>query len=192
MQSTTPIQYVPTCGGKASPFLDFEQRVMLRAGSTDIPVDERATRLILHMDAAARQVCLHSGGDALMEGGDVMTALQALRDSLQPDATGRISKQVDKCMTYKRTDQPFEMFLAEFGISRRIAGKHPYSSGSVFPDLYVTFFCIRAAQPEPGDKTLLMASMAGNADFVWATTEDILQAAEDSTQLTPQDLSNEA
>ena len=58
---TAPINYVPTIDGQASPFLDFEQRVMLRNGSTDIPVAKRATLLIL----VARQVCLHSGGGGM-------------------------------------------------------------------------------------------------------------------------------
>ena len=89
-QKATPIHYVPAFDGNASSFLDFEQRVTLRNGSADIPADKRATLLILHLDATARQVCLHSGGVSLMEGDDVMTAIQALRDSFQPVAIDRI------------------------------------------------------------------------------------------------------
>ena len=112
MQPTTPLQNVPTLDGKPSSLLDFEQRVMLWTGSTDIPVEERATLLILHMatmclhsggdkfvSTLARQVCRHSGGEALMAGDDVMTAIQALRDYSQPDAIGRIFKQVGKFLT---------------------------------------------------------------------------------------------
>ena len=51
-----------------------------------------------------------------MEGDNVMTASQALRDNFQPDAIDRIFKQVGKFMTYKRTDQTIEKFLMEFGI----------------------------------------------------------------------------
>ena len=86
MQSTMPLQHVPTFDSKASSFLDFERRVMFRNGSTDIPFDKRATLCPLHMDAAARQVYLHVGGDALTDGDDVMAAIQALRDYFQPGA----------------------------------------------------------------------------------------------------------
>ena len=73
MQKATPIHYVPACGGDASSFLDFEQRVMLRNGSTDVPAERRATLLILRMDATARQACWRSGGDSL-RGGDSSSA----------------------------------------------------------------------------------------------------------------------
>ena len=55
------------------------------------------------MDPAARQVCLFSGGDTLMEGGDVMLVVQVLRDYFQPDAVDRIFTQVEKFTSYVRT-----------------------------------------------------------------------------------------
>ena len=90
MQKATQMQYVPAFGGDASSLLDYEQRVMSRGGSTDIPMEKRATLLILHMDATARQVCLYTGGDPLMEGDDVATVTQALRDYFQPDVSGQV------------------------------------------------------------------------------------------------------
>ena len=38
-------------------------------------------------------------------------------------------------------------------------------AGGGFPDIYICFLCIRAAQLEPTEKTLLMASMAGRIGF---------------------------
>ena len=56
--------FVPSFDGKASSFLDYEQRVTLWVRSTDVPVERQSTLLILHMDPTARQVCMYnSGGD---------------------------------------------------------------------------------------------------------------------------------
>ena len=118
MQTATQISYAPTFGGKASSFLDYEPRVILRNGSTDFPLDKRPTLLISHMDPAARQVCLFSGGDTLMEGGDAMLVVQVLRDYFQPDAVDRVSAQAERYQSYVRTDQTIEKFLMEFGILR--------------------------------------------------------------------------
>ena len=90
MRKATQIQYVPAFDGEASSVLDYKQRVMLRSGSTDISMGKRATLLILHMGATARQVCLYTGGDPLMEGDDVVTVTQALRDYFQPDVSGQV------------------------------------------------------------------------------------------------------
>ena len=129
-------------------------------------MERRATLLILHMDAAARQVCLDSGGDSLMEGDDVLTAIEALRDYFQPDAIDHAFNQVGKFMTNKRTDQSSEKFFIEFGISRRQAEKNLLQKGSGFPDLLATFLRRRAAQLKPSERTLSMATIAGNVDFV--------------------------
>ena len=56
MEPTNQTSYVPTFDGKASSFLDYEQRVILWDGSTEIPPERRSTLLILHMDPAGRQV----------------------------------------------------------------------------------------------------------------------------------------
>ena len=128
MEPTSPISYVPTFDGKAPSFLDFEQRVILRNVSTEIPPEMRSTLLILHMGPAARQVCMFSGADTLMEGCDVMLVAQALRDYFQPDAVGRIFSRVEKFASGARADQTIEKFLAEFGILRRKAEKHIFAS----------------------------------------------------------------
>ena len=63
--------FVLSFGGKASSFLDYEQRVTLWVRFTDVPVERQSTLLILHMDPTARQVCMYnSGGDTLMAGCD--------------------------------------------------------------------------------------------------------------------------
>ena len=98
-QKTTAINHVPTFDGQASSFLGFGRRVVLRNGSTDIPAEKRATSLIHHIDATARRVCQHSGGDSLMGGDDVRAAIQGMRDYIRPDAIGRIFRQVGKFMT---------------------------------------------------------------------------------------------
>ena len=134
MRKATPIHYVPAFDGKASSYLDFEQRVMLRNGSTDVPMERRAALLILQMDAAARRVCLHTNGDTLMEGDDVLPLLRALRDSFRPHAIDHVFEQVDKFMTYGRTDQPIVKFLTEFGNLRRKSEKHLFPKGSGSPD----------------------------------------------------------
>ena len=95
MGPTTPISYVPTFNGEASSFLDYEQRVILRNGSTEIPPEKRSTLLILHMGPAARQVCMSSGADILMEGCDVTLVAQVLRDYFQPNEVDRIFTQVE-------------------------------------------------------------------------------------------------
>ena len=43
MQRNTHFHHVPTFGGKATSFLDYEQRVNLRDAATDIPPEKRAT-----------------------------------------------------------------------------------------------------------------------------------------------------
>ena len=85
----------------------------MRDWSADILPEKRPTVLILHMDPAARQVCMWSGADALMEGGDVMLVAQALRDYFQPDAAGRIFTQVEKFTSYVRAYQTVGKFLTQ-------------------------------------------------------------------------------
>ena len=85
--------------------LDYEQRAILWNGSTDISPERRLAKLILHMDATARQVCLFTGIDSPMEGDDVRMVPQTSRDYFRPDAADRISTQVDKFTSNVRTDQ---------------------------------------------------------------------------------------
>ena len=106
--------FVPSFDGKASSFLDYEQRVALWVRSTDVPVERQSTLLILHMDPAARQVCMNNaGGDTLMAGCDVQLVLSTLRDYFQPDTFDRIFTQMGRFMSYVRTDQSVETFLME-------------------------------------------------------------------------------
>ena len=141
-----------------------------------------------------------------MEGGHVMLVVQVLRDHFQPDAADRIFTQVEKFTSYVRTDQPIEKFLMEFGILRRKAEKHMFPTGGGLPDLHICFLCVRAAQLKPAEKTLLMASMAGNIEFTRAPKqlrqlfqapnaapkEDILHAAAEPASIQDEDLSYEA
>ena len=141
-----------------------------------------------------------------MEGGDVMLAVQVLRDYFQPDAVGRIFTQVEKFTSYARADKTVEKFLTEFGILRRKAGRHMFPAGGGFPDIYICFLRIRAAQLKPTENTLPMASMAGNIEFTGASRqlrqlpqpsnaaakEDILRVAADPASIQDGDLSYEA
>ena len=101
------------------------------------------------MDATARQVCLLAGGDTLKEGGDAMRVAPTLLVNFQPDAVDRVFTQVGKFTSYVRTDQPIEKFPKEFGILRRKPEKRIFPAGGGFPDLYICFLCIRAAQLKP-------------------------------------------
>ena len=141
-----------------------------------------------------------------MAGCDVRLVIQTLRDYFQPDAVDHVFAQVERFMSYDRTDQPAEKFLMEFGILRQKAEKHMYPAGGGFPDLYKCCLCIRAARLKPNGKTLLMASMGGIVAFGRmtkqlrqllqapnaATKEDILQVSETSALLPGEDLSYEA
>ena len=204
-QQTGP--FVPSFDGKASSFLDYEQRVTLWARSTDIPVERQSTLLILHMDPTARQVCMYNaGGDTLMAGCDVQLVMSTLRDYFQPDTFDRIFTQMGRFMSYVRTDQPIEKFLMEFGILRQKAEKLMCPSGGGFEDLFVCFQCIKAARLKPNDRLLLMASLGGTVDFTHlkqhlrqlfnhpnsVTKEDIFQVMEDPSEQRPEDLSYEA
>ena len=199
--------FVPSFDGKASSFLDYEQRMTLWARSTDIPVERQSTLLILHMDSTARQVCMYNaGGDTLMAGCDVQLVMSTLRDYFQPDTFDRIFTQMDRFMSYVRTDQPIEKFLMEFGILRQKAEKLMCPKGGGFEDLFVCFQCIKAARLKPNDRLLLMASLGGTVDFTHVkqhlrqlfnhpnsvTKEDISQAMEDPSEQRPEDLSYEA
>ena len=135
MQQDPHFYHVPSFGGKSASFLDYEQRVNLWDATTDIPPEKRAALLILHMGATARQVCMFSGGDTLMQGDDVRAVLQALKDYFQPDAVGNIFTQVEKFMNHKRADQPMGKFLMEFGILGAKAEKLMFPGGGGFPDL---------------------------------------------------------
>ena len=135
MEPATPVPYVPTFGGKASSFSDYEQRVILRNGSTEIPPERRSTLLNLHIGPAARQVYMFSGADVLMEGCDVMLVVHVLRDCFRPDAVDRISTQAARFQSYVRTDPTIEKFLMEFGILRRKVEKHMFPTGGGFPDI---------------------------------------------------------
>ena len=59
----------------------------------------------------------------------------------------------------------------EFGVLHCKAEKHLPPTGGGFPDLYIRFLRIRAAQLKPAEKTLLTASMAGNIEFAQASKE---------------------
>lgn len=108
--------FVPSFGGKASSFLDYEQRVTPWARSTDVPVERQSALLISHMDPTARQVCMYNaGGGALMAGCDVQLVMRTLRDYFQPDTFDRIFTHMGRFTSYVRTDQPIEKFLMEFG-----------------------------------------------------------------------------
>ena len=83
--------FVLAFDGKASPFLDFEQRAALWLRSTGIPPERQSALLILHMGPTARQVCMfNSEEDALMAGCDVQLVMRALRDYFQPETFDRI------------------------------------------------------------------------------------------------------
>ena len=193
--------FVPSFDGKASSFLDYEQRVQLWLNTTEIPEEKRATSLLLHMDTVARQVCLNSGGDVMMNGADAALVLQALRQYFQPDAVDQVFQQIDKFMKFRRIDQTMERFLMEFGILRMKADKHIYPSGGTLPDSFVSFLCMQAAQLNPTERSLLMASIGCIMDFAkvsqqlrhlfqpkgTAKKEDALVASE-----APEDLSYEA
>ena len=105
--------HVPAFDGKGSSFLDYEQRVISWNRTTDIHPDKRASLLVLHMDPIARQVCLHSGGDAFMDGVDVTSILQILKHYFLPDATDQVFQDVQRFLLYKRTDQPMERFILD-------------------------------------------------------------------------------
>ena len=100
-----------------------------------------------------------------MAGCDVQLVMQALRDYFQPDTFDRILTQMDRFMSYTRTEQPIEKFLMEFGILRQKAEKLMFPSGGRFEDLFVCFQCIKAARLTPNQRTLLMASLGGSVDF---------------------------
>ena len=86
--------FVPSFDGKASSSLDYEQRVALRLRSTDVPAERQSALLILHMDPAARQVCMfNSEEDALITGCDVQLVTRALRDYFQPETFDRILRK---------------------------------------------------------------------------------------------------
>ena len=100
-----------------------------------------------------------------MAGCEVRMVMQTLRDYFQPDTFDRIFTQMDRLMSYVRTDQPIEKFLMEFGILRQKAEKHMFPAGGGFEDLFICFQCIKAARLKPNEKTLLMASMGGSVEF---------------------------
>ena len=82
--------FVPSFDGKASSFLDYEQRVALWLRSTDVPAERQSALLILHMDPTARQVRMfNSEEDALMAGCDAQLVMRALRDYFQPETSDR-------------------------------------------------------------------------------------------------------
>ena len=95
---------------------------------------------------------MFSGAAVLMEGGDGMMVIQVLRDYFQPDAVDRIFAQAERFQSYVRTDQTIEKFLTEFGILRRKAEKYMYPAGGGFPDIFICFLCIWAAQLKPAEK----------------------------------------
>ena len=110
--------------GKASSFIDYEQRVALWLRSTDVPVERQPAMLISHMDPTARQVCMFNPEeDTLMTGRGAQLLMRALRDYFQPDTFDRIFTQMGRFMSYVRTEQPIEKFLMEFGILRQKAAK---------------------------------------------------------------------
>ena len=141
-----------------------------------------------------------------MTGCDVQLVMRALRDYFQPDTFGRIFTQMDRFMTYTRTEQPIEKFLMEFGILRQKAEKLMFPSGGRFEDLFVCFQCIKAARLTPNQRTLLMASLGGSVDFSRmkqqlrqlfhqsnsVTKEDVFSMAEETTASPGEDLSYEA
>ena len=114
---------------------------------------------------------MFSGADVLMEGCDVMLVVQVLRDYFQPDAVDRIFTQAEKFQSYVRTDQTIEKFLMEFGILRWKVEKHMFPTGGGFPDIYICFLRIKAAQLKRRGRTLLMASLGGQIDFTRASKQ---------------------
>ena len=81
-----------------------------------------------------------------------------------------------------------------------------YPAGGGFVDLFICFQCIKAARLKPNDRTLLMASLGGTADFAGmkqqlrqlfhqpnsVTKEDIFPATEEKSVSRGEDLSYEA
>ena len=140
-----------------------------------------------------------------MAGCDVQLVLQTLRNYFQPDTFDRIFTQMDRFMSYVRTDQQIEKFLMEFGILRQKAEKLMCPAGGGFEDLFICFQCIKAARLRPNDRILLVASLGGSVDFARvtqhlrqlftqpaATKEDIFPVMEEMSGTPPDDLSYEA
>ena len=81
-----------------------------------------------------------------------------------------------------------------------------FSAGGGFQDLFICLQCINAARLKPNEKTLLMASMGGNVEYVRMTKqlrqlfqapnavykEDVLQVPEAPALMKGGDLSYEA
>ena len=72
-----------------------------------------------------------------MAGCEVKMVMQTLRGYFQPDTFDRIFTQMDRFMSYVRTDQPIEKFPTEFGILRQKAEKHVFPAGGGFEDLFI-------------------------------------------------------
>ena len=86
------------------------------------------------------------GADVLMEDGGVMLVIQVLRDYFQPDAAHRVFAQMERFHSYIRAARPIDKSLTEFGILRRKAERHMYPAGGGFPDIFICFLCVKAAQ----------------------------------------------
>ena len=206
MGPATPISRAPTFGGQASSFLDYEPGAISRNGSAEISPERRSALLILHMGPAARQVCVFSGADVLMEGCGATLVAQASRDYFQPDAADRVFAQAARFQSYVRAGHTIGKFLMGFGIFRRKVEDHMFPIGGGFPDIYICLLRIKAAQLKPREKTLLMASLGGQIDFARlskqlrqlfqptnsAAKEAILRVTTESTQPQIEDLSYEA
>ena len=157
------------------------------------------------MDPTARQVCLHSGGDAFMEGVDVTSILQTLKHYFLPDATDQVFQDVQRFLHYKRTDQPMERFILDFDVLRRKAERR-IQTGFQFPDPFVSILCMTNACLSRQEMSLVIAAVQGSLDYPAIALqmrqilnpvgkhnkEDILSIAMEEPPLEDLDLSYEA
>ena len=95
----------------------------------------------LHLQPAPRPVCLAEGSDILDRGDGFSKILNISRNYSTLEAVDAIHQQVVRFMRLRRTDQPVDVYIAEFDLLRRKA-EFEMDMGAGCPEQFISILRI--------------------------------------------------
>ena len=154
----------PVCDRRGANFLDYEHQVDLWMRAARAELTARASLLVLRTQPTPRQVCLAGGGDISGHGDGATGILDISRGYLAPEAAGAIRQQVVRFISYRRTDQSIDDYVAEF-VPLRSEAESRMEMGAGSPEQFASILRMSYAGLSRPEKSSVTASCQKNLKF---------------------------
>ena len=130
----------PRSDEKGESFSKFARHVELRRQATNVGPANRASASILHMNAAAREVCMSAESEVIVGHDEVGEISDLLHDCLAPDAVGSVNQEVARLSQSNRATEKTNGRLERVDSSRRKA-ESKMRMGGAFPGNFASVTC---------------------------------------------------